>query len=255
MTDQSTAGSDGDSRVIGSLRDLIAQGYGPEDLVEVQRVPSAVLDVEGTFLAVNSLGYEVIGVDPPVLAGRSLGEFFPRDFAAERTARIRSVIHAGRAVADFGRLRGLLGFTTYVPIDRESALVVFSDRHPLAVSPRGFDSIHVELTNHADPGPLADLTERELHILKLLGEGLSADAIARRLCRSKRTIQWYRVQLGRKLNATNRVELARLAVAAGLPAVALEDVVRSIHSTGGGIGWCLGLPHISAVVPPEIEGN
>lgn len=75
------------------------------------------------------------------------------------------------------------------------------------------------------PGPsvsipaLAALSERELQVLTLIGEGLSTAEIARRLGRRQETIRSHRRTLGKKLGISNRVELARFAIRAGLCSV------------------------------------
>lgn len=63
---------------------------------------------------------------------------------------------------------------------------------------------------------LKDLTPREREILALIGEGYSLPEIAQRLHRSVKTIETHRLTLGKKLNANNRVELARIAISTGL---------------------------------------
>ena len=55
-----------------------------------------------------------------------------------------------------------------------------------------------------------------MEILRLIGEGLSTSEIAENLHRSVKTVEWHRVSLGNKLGVTNRVELARIAISAGL---------------------------------------
>lgn len=67
-----------------------------------------------------------------------------------------------------------------------------------------------------DAGPLASLTARETEVLELIGRGYSTAKIAEHLNRSTKTIEWHRASIGNKLNASNRVELARIAIAAGL---------------------------------------
>jgi DNA-binding NarL/FixJ family response regulator len=79
-------------------------------------------------------------------------------------------------------------------------------------------------TRYDDMGPLASLTSRELDIIRLIGAGLSTAEIAKRLHRSVKTIEWHRVSLGNKLGVANRVELARIAIGAGL--VSLDDTVK-----------------------------
>ena len=66
------------------------------------------------------------------------------------------------------------------------------------------------------PTSLNALTAREREVLGLIGQGLSLPEIARRLHRSPKTIESHRLTLGRKLKASNRVELARIAITAGL---------------------------------------
>lgn len=73
----------------------------------------------------------------------------------------------------------------------------------------------------ADWGPLEVLTDREREILGLIGLGLSAAQIAKRLGRSPKTIEWHRHQIGQKLHVKTRVELATMALRAGL--TPLED--------------------------------
>ncbi|MGH7130679.1 MAG: LuxR C-terminal-related transcriptional regulator [Phycisphaerales bacterium] len=63
---------------------------------------------------------------------------------------------------------------------------------------------------------VADLTDREREILGLIGMGLSMSDIAKRLNRTIKTVEWYRGSLGKKLRAKNRVQLARIAIGAGL---------------------------------------
>jgi len=63
---------------------------------------------------------------------------------------------------------------------------------------------------------LETLTNREREVLGLIGQGFSLAEIADQLYRSQKTIQTHRLSLGRKLGASNRVELARIAIQAGL---------------------------------------
>ncbi|MBK7403647.1 MAG: helix-turn-helix transcriptional regulator [Phycisphaerales bacterium] len=68
----------------------------------------------------------------------------------------------------------------------------------------------------SDPGIIATLSPRELEVMILIGEGLSYAEIGKRLHRSVRTIERHRDRLGQKLGATNRVQIARFAIRAGL---------------------------------------
>lgn len=63
---------------------------------------------------------------------------------------------------------------------------------------------------------LDSLTPREREVLTLIGHGLSLPEIASRLHRSQKTVESHRLALGRKLRVGNQVELARIAITAGL---------------------------------------
>lgn len=63
---------------------------------------------------------------------------------------------------------------------------------------------------------LDSLTPREREVLTLVAQGLSLPEIAEKLHRSLKTIESHRLSIGRKLDASNRVELTRIAIGAGL---------------------------------------
>ncbi len=85
-----------------------------------------------------------------------------------------------------------------------------------------------------DGHPLLErLTPREREVLELVGRGLTLPEIAERLCRSLKTIESHRLSLGRKLEAGNRVELARIAIAAGLAPLQDPDAAPPDPDAGG----------------------
>lgn len=66
---------------------------------------------------------------------------------------------------------------------------------------------------HAEPAsPTSLLSDRELEILGMLGQGLTTDVIAQRLFLSRNTIGTYRERLKSKLNLKNSNELIRFAI-------------------------------------------
>ncbi|MCA9257202.1 MAG: PAS domain-containing protein [Phycisphaerales bacterium] len=60
--------------------------------------------------------------------------------------------------------------------------------------------------------PLPDLTSQELRVLRLVGQGLSNDAIADELCVAPSTIRSHLKQLYKKLDLHSRAEAVRYAV-------------------------------------------
>ncbi|MBO0802490.1 MAG: response regulator transcription factor [Nocardiopsaceae bacterium] len=68
----------------------------------------------------------------------------------------------------------------------------------------------------ADPDPFADLSQRELDILRLIAEGRANKEIARQLVISERTARTHVSNILRKLGLTSRTQAALLAVREGL---------------------------------------
>ncbi len=60
--------------------------------------------------------------------------------------------------------------------------------------------------------PLAALSDRELHVLELMGRGMGTRAIAEQLHISVKTVESYRARLKDKMNLKSGMELVRFAV-------------------------------------------
>lgn len=75
---------------------------------------------------------------------------------------------------------------------------------------------HLENTLVNNIGITESLTKREVQILRSILAGKTNKQIALMLSRSRRTIEYHRNRLMRKLNAHNTVELVKRAVAMGI---------------------------------------
>ena len=60
------------------------------------------------------------------------------------------------------------------------------------------------------------LTQREIDVLRLVTEGLSAPAIGKKLYISDRTVEWHIDKAIKKLGARNRIQAVVLAIRDGL---------------------------------------
>jgi len=60
--------------------------------------------------------------------------------------------------------------------------------------------------------PIAGLSNRELEVFQLIGQGLNTKQIARRLHLSPKTVETHRENIKKKLNVANTTELTRRAV-------------------------------------------
>lgn len=201
-------------------------------LVDDARVGVLIVDADGQIKYANSYVEELIG--RPIAGGAtSLREIWPEELAKERLDHLRESASTARPMAIDGMIRGRFIRTIVRPVGselrgRRSVLMVFSlaSFTPLSTGKPGdadatpAPGMTVVRARVDDPGKLAELTTREIEILKLIGAGLSTADIAKHLHRSVKTVEWHRVSLGNKLGVTNRVELARIAIAAGLVGLA-----------------------------------
>jgi DNA-binding CsgD family transcriptional regulator len=180
----------------------------------------AIFDAEGRAVYANALANAEHAGDRGTIVGSAIDDFMPADVAAEWKGLLRRAMQGRRPLVVEGMVHGSRYRANVQPVgDGENGFVLVVSRNvadlsPTDLGPRpGVEVVHAKAN---DLGVLADLTEREMEVLELVGEGHSTAEIARRLDRSVKTVEWHRAALGSKLGITNRVELARIAIGAGL---------------------------------------
>ncbi len=196
-----------------------------------------VTNSAGRFLFANRAAQQFLNPKQGDLVGRTWHDVLPTDVADERLVYARSVLVTKQPVALIGMVKGTCRCAIFHPIDSDDpaaeTLIVIC--YPLTALDRRPDidrsnGVQVVIARSNDLGPLSVLTEREFEVLAHLGEGLSTAEIAKRLYRSPKTVEWHRRSLGVKLNAANRVQLARIAIRAGLTHVGLVDTRLRVSS-------------------------
>ncbi|MBM4107804.1 MAG: PAS domain-containing protein [Phycisphaerae bacterium] len=178
----------------------------------------AIVDVDGVVRFGNAAFDRMLGLDSGSSVGRRLHEVFPPTIAEERAAIVREVATQGQQRTLQGMVGATWRHTTFRPLGtgpdgKATVLIVCTSG---AEDARSEDGAPVATARTHDLGDLSMLTTRELEILKLIARGLSTADIGKSLHRSVKTIEWHRVALGNKLGVSNRVELARIAIRAGL---------------------------------------
>lgn len=173
---------------------------------------------------------------PAQSIGRRLKEVYPEHFANEVVSLIDQCAATGKPALMRTIWRGEQICTWVQPIKADPADAneasagtqvltisrkVRGDEHPKDL----FSHVEFEKvdTKVIDLGPLDVLSTRELEVLALLGQGLSAADIAAVLHRSVKTINTHRESIGKKLKMDDRVKLAAVAQRAGLR---LTDATR-----------------------------
>jgi len=165
---------------------------------------------------------ESLGADPDNF---SLPDLHAEQIRADRRRLIDLAFDTMQPVRVSGMVNGALLECVYRPIalDRQTTnLLVVSSPVVDTQQVIMHDVTDFQPAKANDMGHLARLTERELVVLQLIGLGYTTDQIAKRLHRSSKTIQGHRLSLGAKLNADNRVQLASIAIRAGLTAIQSE---------------------------------
>lgn len=152
---------------------------------------------------------------------KSLHDVMKAEIAEEHLAHAKQVLETGQPVVIDGMIAGRLMRATLRPVRGESTQEhrVLETLRPIAAEDTAPEGVTYVKAKTNDEGVLAKLTAREREVLFHIGRGLSTANIASTLGRSTKTVEWHRVSLGNKLGITNRVELARIAIRAGVTGV------------------------------------
>lgn len=192
-----------------------------------------VLDLDGTMLYLNAQGRSnTLGIDGSGWKpGRTLSDLYGRGFAGERVQLLREAAQTGGPVVFSSMANGVLYRATYRYLSSEALVVGVGCRASvLAESPGTIEWRALRRAAYNDLGPLSVLTERELELLHHIGMGRGSEEAAALMHRSTRTVEWHRASLGDKLACTNRVQLARVAIRAGLTAIDVPFVHELFQS-------------------------
>lgn len=229
---------------------MVAERVSWLSLVNDVGADVAVVDTDGRlrYVSPSPRHWRFVARMDGHLAGRSLFDVFARELAEERLGAVRRASLEHQPFVMIEVWRGVRTRVTYRPMPHEAiphhghapshghashtpGLVLVVCR-PVQDGSHDDDS-DAEAHVHArfnDWGTLATLTARELDVLALIGRGLTTAQIAQTLSRSNKTVEAHRLSLGLKLKASNRVQLARIALRAGLTRRRIE--VPAVRANG-----------------------
>lgn len=235
MTDSVNGSTDGCSAKSGSCFDHVPCEAWREAMLDDSRMLTMVVGADGQIVDATESTRQSLGIDAEP-GSLSLWALLPESVAREHAQYMREAMQRKTSIRVVGMLWGTMRQTVYRAIELDSGepAVFVSSRlagsEEIAWLMRG----HVPFVRatHDDMRGFSQLTARELEVFALIGEGLSTTEIAHRLFRSEKTVEWHRASLGQKLGASNRVQLARLAIVTGLTAFANADEERRINVSG-----------------------
>jgi DNA-binding CsgD family transcriptional regulator len=198
-----------------------------------------VVDAQGRVVLMNHAAATIFARRPARdVIGQRLSDFLPGPAAAERLEHVRNVIGSGDPVV-FRDLWG--GIALRCTIRRIDGIPNGGESGPAALVVCAPESVVLEETGeptgrqveakHIDLGPLSGLTNSELKVLALIGEGLSNAEIAGRLHRAVKTVESHRAALTDKTGSSSRVQLGIMARRAGLS----RRLGHSIANNGDGV--------------------
>lgn len=229
----STPPEDRSDTLLRSVEHLSMRSLFSELMIGMYAVSIMVWNADGTILCANEVaarGFQQ--PNPESLQGKSLHDFAPANWATERYSVAKLAIQSGRRITFLEILGGYRLRTLIRPIRSQSdstqhdcVLVtvekITSTEYEYASSTKTNEMVvHANIN---DLGQLDALTNRELEVLALMGQGLRAKEIAKELCRSVSTVDNHRDNIGLKLNINDRGQLIALAK---LAALQVEDATR-----------------------------
>lgn len=182
----------------------------------------SITDIHGRLLFVNDtsmvLFSEQTGIE---YNGKSISDFHPPEFVAERLAMIRKVIEQSKPLRICHVYRGRRIESVVWPVKDKlppfNRVIVISRQTNFEISMAlNLDSMETVTTNYIDLGSMNVLSRRELEVLVLLGHGLSVPRTAAILHRSPKTIQRHKASISSKLGLRGQAELVQFVTSLGL---------------------------------------
>lgn len=195
----------------------------PVDLFAHSMVAISIIREDGTIVFINDAAskmYETIG-RRQLKAGENVLNLKPAGFMSARVEFMRELALHGKDGISRDILAGdqVIAYLHLLPAPPGAQLrqfFIIHQRSQVPVTSETFPDAMFNDSKEQDLGGLSVLSPRELEILSLVGEGMTAADIAERIHRSLETVNTHKASILRKLDCHNAVQLSRIAAKAGL---------------------------------------
>jgi DNA-binding NarL/FixJ family response regulator len=189
------------------LAELIAADPGLEVCGEAAGVDEALAQVEAACP-------HVVVVDLSLKSGHGIDLIERIKARYEHVKMLVSSVHDEEIFAERALRAGAMG---YVNKEEATETVIEAIHHVLKGKIFLSESMSNRLLRTMVDGPLDEdpikgLSNRELEVFEMIGQGLTTKQIAKRLCLSPKTIETHREKIKIKLNLANSTELSHRAV-------------------------------------------
>lgn len=203
---------------IGTLLDV------PLAAFEESPTPIKIVRQDGTVVYRNQAMVRLSQSLPegvPVEAGMNLHDWHSPEVATERIALMTrlAVQEHDAVVRNIVMGEQMLIHLRLLPRRAGESQRSFLYMYERAAGPahaKDFADVEFYDAKHQYLGPLETLSQREIEVLALIGEGLTAAQIAMRIHRAEETVNSHKSSLMRKLACHNATQLAIIAYRAGL---------------------------------------
>lgn len=183
-----------------------------------------LLTAQGQIIYANQIAVNGFrGQTVQSIVGKWVHDFVPKEWADERIEIFQRAIHSSRPVFLIEIIEGLRLYSRIsaidAVIDNQPTKIILETIEPLISKDIKWlkdkkNEIDVIDAQCVDLGKLNVLSDRELEVLALMGQGMRQKDIAKELCRSISTINRHRESIGQKLDMTDRAQIVRLATLA-----------------------------------------
>ena len=232
--DENSCDKEQEFPLLAFTRDLPAGALLTELLCALRQSAVTVWDRKGDILLANQMiAHGVHEEFPNGVLGRNIREFAPSVWAEERILIANQAIMMGEPISLLEIQCGRRNHVRFIPLNQyaktqsDSCVLITiegcsRERYNYMKSDQNREhSIEAQCISL---GRLGILTNRELEVLALMGEGMRSKEIAARLCRSVSTVENHRENLGVKLDVSDRSRLVAYAENAVLQ---VEDAMRT----------------------------
>lgn len=184
---------------------------------DIAGISMAIFDQSNTLKQANERWLRDHGLELTTASGTAAMRCWPADDANERVGMINRARTTGVAILFHEQQDGRRVETAIVPLASADVMLLSSstgfDRSawPTRLPQPELVGAAAEAANRAQ-----SLSKREREVFGLLASGMTIKQVAESLDRSEKTIEGHRDSIYRKLNVSNRAEIAILAMEAGL---------------------------------------